>query len=336
MSQRYKVIDSSIPTFVTLTIIDWVDFQGQEKDDELKGEGNSLNYKYRMHDPRVGRFFARDPLASKFPFNSPYAFSENRVIDGVELEGLEFLNAKESRVQANWGAILINMRNINIAARDNLKEAVYSKIDGHFMGVQYNMKLSSFDIDFVMPKTDNNSLFESRSALQPSEKIDLRPLKKDGTPDLRFKKSLIGGGLSSKAKGGGLAILVVEGISIGYNIAVDYEEELINEHHKLMIDKVLPAVRNALNSKKDYIPEHLRDELSLSLIANVVLYGGDDLSIYTEEIVELGKRIYSDFTREGRNKKKTKGRIQKKLKEYKPEVKKDNIKGRKSVSPRYH
>lgn len=38
-------------------------FQGQEKDDELKGEGNSLNYTFRMHDPRVGRFFAVDPLA---------------------------------------------------------------------------------------------------------------------------------------------------------------------------------------------------------------------------------------------------------------------------------
>ncbi|TGV01081.1 hypothetical protein EM932_17125 [Flavivirga rizhaonensis] len=65
-------------------------FQGQEKDDEVKGEGNSVNYKYRMHDPRVGRFFARDPLSYKYPWNSPYAFSENRVIDGVELEGLEF------------------------------------------------------------------------------------------------------------------------------------------------------------------------------------------------------------------------------------------------------
>jgi RHS repeat-associated protein len=65
-------------------------FQGQEKDDELKGEGNSLNYTFRMHDPRVGRFFARDPLATKYPHNSPYAFSENRVIDGVELEGLEY------------------------------------------------------------------------------------------------------------------------------------------------------------------------------------------------------------------------------------------------------
>jgi RHS repeat-associated protein len=64
-------------------------FQGQEKDDEVKGEGNSLNYKYRMHDTRVGRFFAVDPLSGQFPWNSPYAFSENRVIDGVELEGLE-------------------------------------------------------------------------------------------------------------------------------------------------------------------------------------------------------------------------------------------------------
>jgi RHS repeat-associated protein len=64
-------------------------FQGQEKDDEIKGEGNSINYKYRMHDPRVGRFFAVDPLTSRFPYNSPYAFSENRVIDGYELEGLE-------------------------------------------------------------------------------------------------------------------------------------------------------------------------------------------------------------------------------------------------------
>jgi len=64
-------------------------FQGQERDDEIKGEGNSVNYKYRMHDPRVGRFFAVDPLASKYPYYSPYAFSGNRVIDAYELEGLE-------------------------------------------------------------------------------------------------------------------------------------------------------------------------------------------------------------------------------------------------------
>ncbi|MEN9302008.1 MAG: hypothetical protein RL264_437 [Bacteroidota bacterium] len=64
-------------------------FQNQEKDDEIKGAGNSVNYKYRMHDPRVGRFFAVDPLAASYPWNSTYAFSENVVLNAVELEGLE-------------------------------------------------------------------------------------------------------------------------------------------------------------------------------------------------------------------------------------------------------
>jgi RHS repeat-associated protein len=65
-------------------------FQGQEGDDEVGGEGNSFYYKYRMHDPRVGRFFSIDPLGLQFPWNSPYSFSENRVIDGIDLEGTEF------------------------------------------------------------------------------------------------------------------------------------------------------------------------------------------------------------------------------------------------------
>jgi len=64
-------------------------YQNQEKDDEIKGEGNSINYTFRMHDPRLGRFFAVDPFASKYPFFSPYAFSGNRIIDAVELEGLQ-------------------------------------------------------------------------------------------------------------------------------------------------------------------------------------------------------------------------------------------------------
>jgi RHS repeat-associated protein len=64
-------------------------FQGQEHDDEVKGDGNSVNFKYRMHDPRVGRFFAVDLLSKEFPWNSSYVFSENRLLDARELEGLE-------------------------------------------------------------------------------------------------------------------------------------------------------------------------------------------------------------------------------------------------------
>ena len=68
-------------------------FQNQERDDEIKGEGNAVNYKYRMHDPRINRFFAVDPLASQYPGNSTYAFAQNRLIDGVELEGLEWADS---------------------------------------------------------------------------------------------------------------------------------------------------------------------------------------------------------------------------------------------------
>ncbi len=56
-------------------------FQGQEMDNELKGEGNSYDFGARMLDPRVGRWFARDPKEGKYPNLSPYnAFENNPVV----------------------------------------------------------------------------------------------------------------------------------------------------------------------------------------------------------------------------------------------------------------
>jgi RHS repeat-associated protein len=74
-------------------------FQGQERMDEVKGAGNSWDYKYRMHDARLGRFFAVDPLFKEYSYNSTYAFSENNVIAYVELEGLE--KSKKHMVRRN-------------------------------------------------------------------------------------------------------------------------------------------------------------------------------------------------------------------------------------------
>jgi RHS repeat-associated protein len=62
-------------------------FQAQEEDTEL-WEG-AINYKYRVEDPRLGRFFSVDPLYRKFAFYSPFQFASNSVIMSIELEGLE-------------------------------------------------------------------------------------------------------------------------------------------------------------------------------------------------------------------------------------------------------
>lgn len=64
-----------------------VKFQGQEHIEDLDLGWDS--FKWRNHMPDIGRFFNVDPLAEKYLYNSPYAFSENRVINTVELEGLE-------------------------------------------------------------------------------------------------------------------------------------------------------------------------------------------------------------------------------------------------------
>lgn len=62
-------------------------FQSQEHIDDL-GLG-WIQFKWRNHMPDIGRFFNVDPLADKYVYNSPYAFAENKVINGNELEGLE-------------------------------------------------------------------------------------------------------------------------------------------------------------------------------------------------------------------------------------------------------
>ena len=64
-------------------------FQNQEKDDEVSGSNNQIHFKYRSYTSRTGRFWSVDPLASKYPYWSPYAFSGNMVIHARELEGLE-------------------------------------------------------------------------------------------------------------------------------------------------------------------------------------------------------------------------------------------------------
>ena len=60
--------------------------QGQEREDpegyvgsEWNGERSMLAFKYRVHDARLGRFLSVDPLEAEYPWNSTYAFSENRV-----------------------------------------------------------------------------------------------------------------------------------------------------------------------------------------------------------------------------------------------------------------
>lgn len=61
-------------------------FNGVEKDNEIKGDGNSYNTDFRMYDPRVGRWLSIDPIVH--PWESPYVGFANNPIYYTDPSGL--------------------------------------------------------------------------------------------------------------------------------------------------------------------------------------------------------------------------------------------------------
>jgi RHS repeat-associated protein len=63
-------------------------FQGQEKDDDIKGYGNSIDMGARIYDTRLGKFLSVDPLQFVQPFQSTYCFAGNQPIWAIDAKGM--------------------------------------------------------------------------------------------------------------------------------------------------------------------------------------------------------------------------------------------------------
>ncbi len=62
-------------------------FNGKENDNEVKGTGNQIDFGSRIYDPRLGRWLSLDPLAKKYPSESPYNFAGNSPISIMDPDG---------------------------------------------------------------------------------------------------------------------------------------------------------------------------------------------------------------------------------------------------------
>jgi RHS repeat-associated protein len=74
-------------------------YNGKElQDDNLAGSSlNWYDYRYRFYDPQICRFNSIDRLASDYPYKSPYDYAENRPVNGIDLDGLEWVDAKTGK-----------------------------------------------------------------------------------------------------------------------------------------------------------------------------------------------------------------------------------------------
>ncbi len=62
-------------------------FNGKENDNEVKGNGNQLDFGARIYDPRIGRFLSRDVYESNYPNMSSYAYGLNNPILLIDNNG---------------------------------------------------------------------------------------------------------------------------------------------------------------------------------------------------------------------------------------------------------
>lgn len=109
-----------------------------EKDDEVKGNGNSLDFGARIYDPRVGRWLSRDTLEGKYPELSPYHFSANNPVLLVDRDGRDFGISIIKDAHGNSTIIITaNIYTISESSYNQVLEAVG----------QWNSVVKTVDVD---------------------------------------------------------------------------------------------------------------------------------------------------------------------------------------------
>ncbi|MFA6925223.1 MAG: RHS repeat-associated core domain-containing protein, partial [Bacteroidales bacterium] len=167
-------------------------FNGKEKDDELKGSGNSYDYGMRIYDPRLGRFLSVDPLTRKFAMLTPYQFASNNPIWMVDIDGLEGtkydqwkkLTTEEKKVIATHFTIVKQLeKNRELAIQktaelftgtESEKTGFYNDEADAFRHAYFNaLNTQSFGRDLA------NKLGKAHEALDDPSKIKLNQKKMD-------------------------------------------------------------------------------------------------------------------------------------------------------------
>jgi RHS repeat-associated protein len=84
-------------------------FNGMERDDEVKGSGNSYDFGARMYDNRLGRWWSIDKHFMKYPFTSSYNFGLNNPLYWIDPDGNDVYAANkkaQSMITRSFNTVL--------------------------------------------------------------------------------------------------------------------------------------------------------------------------------------------------------------------------------------
>ncbi|MFN3405824.1 MAG: RHS repeat domain-containing protein [Cytophagaceae bacterium] len=140
-------------------------FNGMEKDDELKGNGNYYTSHLRGYDPRLARWISVDPESNQLSWQSPYVSFDNNPIIYVDPDG-DIVRIR-SAVEENGKIKIIKApREIRRIYKEAIKYAMKNSptFRRDFRRAQFSLK--------TLTIVDNSSI-ESREKM----------VNEDGSPD---------------------------------------------------------------------------------------------------------------------------------------------------------
>lgn len=262
-------------------------FSGQEKDDELKGLGNSLNFLFRMYDARLNRFLSTDPLEKQFAFNSPYVYAMNRVIDGIDIEGKEYLNANEAKIEITSGVVHLRVENLSAPSRSYIQNR--NKFGPWNGGIGYGGELN---IPLAIYAQAYTTILPSNAYINPIDE-DQKPTPGYSTRDENTSWPMPPGG--SRLSGG----VVVAFHVLNWTLAT-YKNGLQSKDNSDVNDQLTNALLPALVQINKAIEIGLIDkdhqnESDIGKILNVVLTGKNSRD--SEEINNIGMTIVKHMSR---------------------------------------
>ncbi len=216
-------------------------FQSQELTEDLGL--NTHEWRYRVSDPATGRFWQIDPLAEDYTYNSTYAFQENKMGMGVELEGTELLGLDIAVYAAQK---TVEFQNNTAGARSKLGEAVGNRVEVLRTGQEKNnAKVANYNVNQVQ---DAMVITESVNEIGKEAANTAKEITRDGANGLENSGDAltIAGAATLQPE----IVLVGEtmsGIGTGMNVTLDIVEG--KPASQILVENVPQALVGKLGDK---------------------------------------------------------------------------------------